>query len=116
MFISKQTLSDVICAGIEGGIQYWADIMNVTAPEKVTFPEATKLLTACMNKGGVVHIADVEDESEQWELTYEKLKAGLEVMKTKYPWHYKNITSDNADAETGDVLIQCALFGEIVFG
>lgn len=50
------------------------------------------------------------------ELTGAKIVAGLKVMAEKFPHHYRNLIIDNADAETGDVLIQCALFGDIIFG
>ena len=30
--------------------------------------------------------------------------------------HFPNILNGNDDVETADVLIQCALFGEIVYG
>lgn len=49
-------------------------------------------------------------------LTRKKLLKGLGVMAQKYPRHYGNWLAGQDDAETGDVFIQCALFGEIVFG
>lgn len=50
------------------------------------------------------------------ELTAAKVRSGLQVMAERYPFHFANLIQDNADAETGDVLIQCALFGQIVYG
>lgn len=41
---------------------------------------------------------------------------GLQVMAEKYPRHFGNLISDNDDAETGDVLLQCSVLGEIVYG
>lgn len=38
------------------------------------------------------------------------------ILATKYPHHFCDILKDGGDATTGDVLIQCALFGEIVYG
>ena len=41
----------------------------------------------------------------------------MKVMHEKYTRHYADMVSEcNADATTGDVLVQCALFGEIVYG
>jgi len=37
-------------------------------------------------------------------------------MAEKYPRHFHNFLEENDDAETGDVFIQCCLFGEIVYG
>ena len=50
------------------------------------------------------------------ELTGDKVRRGLGIMAAKYPQHFAYLMSDNADAETGDTLVQCALFGEIVYG
>jgi hypothetical protein len=44
------------------------------------------------------------------------VRAGLQVLATKYPHHFADIVVDNSDCTTGDVLVQCALFGEIVYG
>lgn len=49
-------------------------------------------------------------------LTGDKVRAGVAVMAAKYPRHFGDLLADNSDATTGDVLIQCALFGEIVYG
>jgi hypothetical protein len=49
-------------------------------------------------------------------LTGEKIRASLNVIAEKHPHHLSSITEDNADCETGDVITQCALFGEIVYG
>jgi len=49
-------------------------------------------------------------------LTAEKVRAGVAVMAAKYPHHMKNLLEDNSDAETGDVLVQCSLLGDIVYG
>lgn len=49
-------------------------------------------------------------------LTGEKVRIGLSIMAEKYPRHFQDVVADNADAETGDVLVQLSLFGEIVYG
>jgi len=49
-------------------------------------------------------------------LTYAGIVKGLGLMATKYPRHFSNLVADGGDAETGDVLIQLAVFGDIVYG
>lgn len=49
-------------------------------------------------------------------LTAAKVRQGVERMAAKYPWHMKNLLDDNSDAETGDVLVQLSLLGDIVYG
>ena len=41
---------------------------------------------------------------------------GSQIMANKYTWHFDNFINDNADAETGDVFLQCSVLGDIVFG
>jgi hypothetical protein len=43
------------------------------------------------------------------------IKSGLKVMAEKYPHHWQDFVSENDDAITGDVFLQCCLFGEIVY-
>ena len=69
--------------------------------------------------GATVLLTDREaEEPGPFTLTLnrEKLIAGLQVMASKYPRHFANFMSENDDAETGDVYLQCCLFGEIVYG
>lgn len=46
----------------------------------------------------------------------ESIEKGLQVMADKYPRHFNDIITENDDAETADVFVQCAVLGEVVFG
>lgn len=37
-------------------------------------------------------------------------------MPVKYPRHWADVLAENDDATTGDVFLQCCLFGECIFG
>jgi hypothetical protein len=99
--LNERQLHDHLTSAIEGGSNYWARI-DVGKHQ----PGWLNYFTAKFT----------EDSGETHELTLDKLKAGLAVMAAKYPHHFKDVIMDNGDAETGDVLVQCALFGEIVYG
>ncbi len=43
------------------------------------------------------------------------VQRGLQVMRDKYEWHFHDILKGNDDAETGDVFVQCCIFGDIIF-
>lgn len=49
-------------------------------------------------------------------LTGAKVRQGLKIMAEKYPHQFKYVMADDTDAESGDVLVQCSLFGELVYG
>ncbi len=121
--VNEQRVADLICNAFEGGIGYWAKVTGYRKPENVFKwdlfgDDATvyRYVQYPMSEGGAVLLCDAEDPSEKWELTREKLEQGLTVMANKYPRHYKNWMQEDDDAETGDVFIQCALFGELVYG
>ncbi len=69
-----------------------------------------------VDRGIELELQDFEDATARYSLTFAKIKKGLTIMASKYPRHFKSILEDNTDAETADVLLQCALLGEIVYG
>ena len=84
-----------------------------------------KLAVALLNgKGVVVYdqyvIEDAETEEERAEgrhpITLDNVKKGLELMQEKYPNHYADLVEENDDAITGDVWLQLAVFGELIYG
>jgi hypothetical protein len=48
-------------------------------------------------------------------LTLQALVEGFQILAQKYPHHAMDLLADNGDAVTGDVLVQCAIFGDIVY-
>jgi hypothetical protein len=90
-------------------IGYWARVARGADTAKILKGEATAIIFekdgSCDGKGDGRH-----------ELTGEKMRAAIKIVTEKYPHQLSAITEDNADCETGDVIIQCALFGEVVYG
>lgn len=43
------------------------------------------------------------------------IEAGLLIMALDYAEHFTALIAGNSDADTGDVLIQCAAFGKLVY-
>jgi hypothetical protein len=37
-------------------------------------------------------------------------------MRDQYPRHYADLVEENDDAITGDVFLQLAVFGELIYG
>lgn len=61
-------------------------------------------------------IVDHENNCKKYRLTEAKIKRGLELMPTLAPNAFADILMDNTDAFTGDVLVQLALFGKVLYG
>ena len=56
------------------------------------------------------------EEPEKHHITINDVKKGLELMRDQYPRHYADLVEENDDAITGDVFLQLAVFGELIYG
>lgn len=122
----------LLCSAFEGGSNYWYVITRYQYPkgfEAADFREggraqpeeywhASQLVP--FMPGGAVWIRSIDNDeingAKEWSLDTRTIQAGLETMAKKYPKHWGDFVSDNADADTGDVFLQCCLFGELVYG
>lgn len=111
--ISEETLHDQVTAAIESGngCGDWARVnVHKHKPGWANYFTATFTVTERSDKkAGAIH-------GQSYTLSIPKLMQGLSVLATKYPHHFCDILKENGDATTGDVLVQCALFGDIVYG
>jgi len=124
--VPTSTVRDLLIDAVEGGSNYWAAFhadpnftKSITETEKAAY---------IASEGGVYYsrydiqhpeyclrVSDVED-GVTYNITFESFVNGLGIMAKRYPRHFKDVITENHDAETSDVFIQCAVFGEIVFG
>lgn len=116
--IGQDRLADLLCSALEGGSNYWYQIVDYQKPESIDFRilggEVIRHIDYPMNKGGAIYI----DAGARYRLTLdlETLEKGLYEFAKKYPRHFKNFVNEEDDAETGDVFLQTCLFGEVVYG
>ena len=52
---------------------------------------------------------------ELLELHLDKVAGGLETLANCYPRHFADLVNENSDSVTADALLQCCLFGEIIY-
>ena len=111
--LTGNDIENIVVTALEGGIGHWATLDNST-PEWERKPRelpvsqfATQLLLE--NKG--IRLIDEEDEEKSFELTLQKLLAGVEL----YINHEVPTDIDDIDAAAADMIFQYALFGEIVY-
>ena len=57
-----------------------------------------------------------DDEGEGHNITPRLIERGVQVMQDKYPRHFEDMIRENDDATTSDVLLQCILFEDVVYG
>lgn len=113
--VPQQDIDDIICTAFEGGITYWCRKV------KVVGEYLGKYASEQISRGGTLLLRDAEEEKE-YELTYEKFMHGLTKAienncYSNYGWFNGNsIDTCNVDANVADVIIQLALFDEVVYG
>lgn len=117
--IPVEKIQDLITTAIEGGSNYWA---------RFEFPQDYKEKYGSYEqipfKGGDITVYDIETGELLGHLNGATLKMGLQLMadrkdikgKVVPARHFKNLATDNEDAETADVFMQLAVMGEIVYG
>ena len=117
--VSAVRMSELLCCALEGGSNYWYLIELADKNDAEFMHEAPM-------KGGWIEFSAMGDDGEfgdfwfggcnRFRLDWDSMIKGLKVMAAKYPEHMRNFLDENDDAETGDVFLQCCLWGEVVFG
>lgn len=121
-------LADLLCSAFEGGIGYWARIEKYIEPSKpidlsvfkddsILGQNVYKYIHYPLSPDGAVIIKDIEsDNGKKYKLDMKAIKKGLDVFAQKCPRHFGDWLAENDDATTGDVFVQCCLFGEAIYG
>jgi hypothetical protein len=128
---SEDRIASLIISAFEGGSNYWylIDFDKSVKPSDEslwTFPEddclndgktVVRHVQWPMSEGGRLFITNkFEDEGEEGFLDRESIQRGLQVMAEKYPKHFADFIAENDDGNTGDVFLQCAVLGQLVYG
>lgn len=113
--MSQDDIDDIVCTALEGGITWWCCKAEVVEDEYYGEYASDQI-----SRGGSLRLYDIETE-ESYLLTLEKL---LEGIKAAYARGYLEHLFDDdgkldffqVDGAAADVIVQCALFGEVQFG
>ena len=91
---------------------YWA-----VGVEKLAYESGVK---AIMSGKGHCSIKLLDDDlngkDRGFILNLDRVKRGLTCMAKKEPKHFADILDENADDDTADVFMQCALLNEVIYG
>lgn len=102
--VTHEELADIIITAVEGGSGYWALFARYHPDE------------------GTVDVMEDEDSGALPERIWhtigpDRIAHGMTIAGEKYPHQLANWLRDRiGDAETADVFLQCAVFGELVYG
>jgi hypothetical protein len=119
--VTLEQISNLLCSAFEGGSNYWYTIEKFIKPKELKFrtdeDQIFRHLDYPLNEGGALIIGDMEDEdSEPKRLDLQAIQKGLQIMAKKYPKQMMDFLNDNDDAETGDIFLQCCVFGDAIYG
>lgn len=113
--VTTEDIDDIMCAALEGGITYWcykADVVGEYLGEYANEQIA---------RGGSLILYDCEC-GDKYELTRDMLLKGIALaIEEEYFKEYGWVCGDEldtcgVDAEVADVIVQLALFGEVIYG
>lgn len=138
--VTDKQISGMLTNAFEGGSNYWYHI------EDYRFAPGIKYADFCdsrvqgigaigrfcdpdcyfhpcqlipLQAGCAVIISDRSGEAEEektYELNREAINRGIQIMATKYLRHFADLMNENDDADTGDVFLQCCIFGDVIYG
>lgn len=119
--ISLDDIASLLCSAFEGGSNYWYYIEEEKEPKSFEFRCDEKRIynhiDYPLNEEGYLIIRSTEDSERHFhKFDLDAIKRGLNIMANKYPNYFADIINGNGDAETGDVFLQCCLFGEAIYG
>ena len=115
--ITGQMVSDMLISAFEGGSNYWIDNIRL-------YDREGKRVVGFSSCGNLVLTLSSATVTERESGDHHPLmmppaiivEKGLKVMADKYRRHFANFISEDGDAETADVFLQCCLFGEVRYG
>ena len=115
-------LSDLLAEAWDGGSAYWARAIKYNEPDEWKFSTSVSHGEGHhygheypLNPNGSVVINDIE-EDKNITLDWNKIQKGLKVFVEKFPQAYADFVDENDDAGTGDMFLQCCLFGDVIYG
>ena len=125
---TDEEVRSLLVSAFEGGSNYWYTIKEYNLADglsredfrgdgKFTVEGWSEVYTIPFTEGCSLTIGDMEEGGKpDVKLDREKLEKGLTVMYETMRHHLTDFIDDKTDATTGDVFLQCALWGECIYG
>ena len=112
--LTQEDIDDIMCSALEGGITYWCDKVEVV--ENRYYGEWAH---EQISRGGNLKIHDFEDNEEHFIGLDDFIEGMALALKDGYGenWFVNGaLDGSQIDAEMADVIIQFAIWGEVVYG
>ena len=113
--LTQEDIDDIMVGALEGGINYWCREAEVVGEYLGEYASEQ------ISRGGALTLYDAES-SDKWTLDLEKFLNGVKLWLQNGDDRYDALQGDGTldtgeiDGEMADMIVQYALFGEVVFG
>ncbi len=118
--------TDLMVGAFEGGSNYWIksiDWGGLQGKHSISPWKHQKLgetysavMSWCCIHGKDFWVEVEDDDRERHNITPANIERGVQTMADSFPRHFNDMVKENDDATTSDVLLQCILFNDVVFG
>jgi hypothetical protein len=103
--LSSDDMENIICASFEGGSTYWCSQAD---------PQHEETDDYCPEGWAYQLINSEEEDNAPGILNAETLHKGVMICLEKFPLHVQ--LDGDFDASDADAIVQCAVFGDIIYG
>lgn len=117
--LDKDDIVNILSTALSGGISYWArelsfndDLYAKVKEYEDTYEDTLAEMLITYPSTAKITIKPY-DEKTVYELTEANLKEGIAIAWNK---SYINTDIKYCDAEEADIIIQCSLFKELIYG
>jgi hypothetical protein len=112
-----QRIADVMCGAIEGGSAYWCqDFIRESGPDLPNFYAEAAFYESGNYSIKVTHDDPDGDDQKTTIIGPTEVEAGVQLMATKFSSDFNDMMTEADDAITSDVLLQCIVLKDLVFG
>lgn len=114
--LTQEDIDDIIVAALEGGITYWCCEAEVVEEKRCADWGHEQIA-----RGGALILHDTES-GDKWELNLEKFLNGIKLWLENGGDIYNALQKDGTldtceiDGEMADMIVQYAIFGQLIFG
>jgi hypothetical protein len=113
--LTEQDIDDIMVSALEGGINYWCDEAKVDEANRHGDWGHEQIA-----RGGTLLLHDAEDDNT-FELNLNNFLEGFRKFAEEYDYYDAvqpdgTVETGNIDATCADTIVQCAVFGDLVYG
>lgn len=113
--LTQQDIDDIMVSALESGVTYWC------CKAEVVGDYLGEYASDQISRGGTLKLHDAEEDAV-YELDVDKFLDGFKTWLEKGYDEYEALQQDGTvdcceiDACCADAIVQCALFGDVIYG